>query len=268
MPDDLTAAWERQVADVRRRVVAVCVRMWRSEGSYRDASARRFADAITPVILAGQVRTAHLTEVYLTQLIARYLAEFRSMAEGVATPESYSRKGTDPADVYRRPFADVWRSLAAGMPLDEAVADGQRRLVSIASTDMQLAKTHAAQRTLTRAQHRTGQPMWYERTLTGAENCAMCVVASTQRYQAAELLPIHPGCDCGMRGHVGHAPNQVIHSDRLEMLHDTLNKELGVSDRAGKAPDYRKIVTVAEHGEYGPTLTIGRHDFKGPEEVS
>jgi len=82
------------------------------------------------------------------------------------------------------------------------------------------------------------------------------VVASTQRYYRGDLLPIHPGCDCGVQPlPPGLAVNQVIDEDLLEQVHQVTADRLGVSDRSGRTPDYRKLLTVSEHGEYGPTLS-------------
>lgn len=274
-PDDqseaLAAAWAAQVTEVRSRIVEVVREYWRALGSYRDADADTFAAAITPVILAGQVQLDHLTRSYIGQLVAQLLADARHVARAAELgPLDYSnlRKATDPADVYRRPFRQVWTDLANGVPFDEAVDRGERRAAKLAETDMQLAKFRGAERTLGTLQSADpNQNMWFERVLTGAENCALCTVASTQRYRVGDLQPIHPACDCNVRPHVGPDPGHVIHPERLEELHNTLNEQLGVSDRGGRAPDYRKIVTTVEHGEYGPTLAIARHGFTGPDDV-
>lgn len=118
---------------------------------------------------------------------------------------------------------------------------------------MQLAKVHASRQSM-RGYPEEGQ--FYRRVLTGRENCALCVVASTQRYYRGDLLPIHPGCDCDVQPlPPGLAVNQVIDEDLLEQVHQITADRLGVSDRGGRTPDYRKLLTVSEHGEYGPTLS-------------
>ena len=69
-------------------------------------------------------------------------------------------------------------------------------------------------------------------------------------------MPIHPGCDCGVQPlPPGLAANQVIDEDLLEQVHQITADRLGVSDRGGRTPDYRKLLTVRTHGEYGPTLS-------------
>ena len=79
---------------------------------------------------------------------------------------------------------------------------------------------------------------------------------------------------------------QVIDSALLEQTHNAISNHLGVSDRGGRLPDYRKlkimqsddgsvsvsgvgeIVKVRNHGEYGPTLTWSNQDFTGPNGLS
>ena len=77
----------------------------------------------------------------------------------------------------------------------------------------------------------------YRRVLTGRENCALCLVASTQRYWVEDLLPIHPGCDCNVQPlPPGMEDSQVIDQDLLERAH------AAVEDRYGSyAPDARGI---------------------------
>ena len=147
----------------------------------------------------------------------------------------------------------MYTALAAGKPLPQAAAEGRLRLTQLIGGDMQLAKVHASRQSM-RGYPAEGQ--FYRRVLTGRENCALCVVASTQRYYRDDLMPIHPGCDCGVQPlPPGLAVNQVIDEDLLEQVHQITADRLGVSDRAGRTPDYRKLLTVSEHGEYGPTLS-------------
>ena len=147
----------------------------------------------------------------------------------------------------------MYTALAAGKPLPQAAAEGRLRLTQLIGGDMQLAKVHASRQSM-RGYPEEGQ--FYRRVLTGRENCALCVVASTQRYYRGDLLPIHPGCDCGVQPlPPGLAVNQVIDEDLLEQVHQITADRLGVSDRGGRTPDYRKLLTVSEHGEYGPTLS-------------
>nr|DAK36370.1 MAG TPA: CDI toxin-like protein [Caudoviricetes sp.] len=208
-------------------------------------------EAITPRVTAGQLRIADLTRAYLAQC-ARELG-WKVALPPIDQDEIIDARGIDPRTVYRRPAVDVYTALAAGKPLPQAAAEGRLRLTQLIGGDMQLAKVHASRQSM-RGYPEEGQ--FYRRVLTGRENCALCVVASTQRYYRGDLMPIHPGCDCGVQPlPPGLAVNQVIDEDLLEQVHQVAADRLGVSDRGGRTPDYRKLLTVSEHGEYGPTLS-------------
>jgi hypothetical protein len=156
---------------------------------------------------------------------------------------------------------------------------GAARASSIAETDIQLASREAGRR------QRLGNSniVGYKRVLTGSENCALCAIASTQRYRVNDLKPIHPGCDCGEEPIYGDFdPGQVIDQTGLNSIHEALEAQLGVSDREARAAgigkfvqydgeqrlaDFTEIIAVREHGEYGPTLTWRDQKFTGPSDI-
>jgi hypothetical protein len=202
-------------------------------------------------------------------------------------------RGVPPEVVYARPFTEVWRVLAEDQalreqlleearqeggdarvaevqaqaveekPLTKAVAAGERRAKLIGVTDLELAEREAARQVLA-ADVRA--PRFYQRVLTGDENCGMCVVASTQRYRREELLPIHPGCDCVVQP-LPDDVRHVVDEQLLEAAHEAITQRFGISDRSARAIDYRKILLVREHGELGPVLTVAKHRFTGPEGI-
>lgn len=61
-------------------------------------------------------------------------------------------------------------------------------------------------------------------------------------------------------------PGQVLDPDEVERIHERVADLLGESDRGGRAPDYR-LISVREHGEFGPTLTWRGQDFTGPADI-
>ena len=174
------------------------------------------------------------------------------------------RNGVDTSVVYRRPFVDVYTALANDKSVTQAIQAGQLRISSLASTDVQLARRNAGLTARSGNQNIVG----YVRTLTGAENCALCYVASTQRYTRGELMPIHPGCDCGEMPIYGEQdPGQVIDEIRLEATHEAVQQRFGVTDRSGRDPiDFRDIA-IREHGELGPLLTVADQNFTGPSDL-
>lgn len=247
----LTEAYDSQVHAIRQQITAFGQAYWDSLPHYRASAVEDMIQAITPRVTAGQLRIADLTRAYLAQC-ARELG-WKVVLPSIDQDEIRSARGVDPRVVYRRPAVDVYTALAAGKPLPQAAAEGRLRLTQLIGGDMQLAKVHASRQSM-RGYPAEGQ--FYRRVLTGRENCALCVVASTQRYYRDDLMPIHPGCDCGVQPlPPGLAVNQVIDEDLLEQVHQITADRLGVSDRGGRNPDYRKLLTVSEHGEYGPTLS-------------
>ena len=247
----LTEAYDSQVHAIRQQITSFGQAYWDSLPHYRASAVEDMIQAITPRVAAGQLRIADLTRAYLAQC-ARELG-WKVVLPPIDQDEIRGARGVDPRGVYRRPAVDVYTALAAGKPLPQAAAEGRLRLTQLIGGDMQLAKVHASRQSM-RGYPEEGQ--FYRRVLTGRENCALCVVASTQRYYRGDLLPIHPGCDCGVQPlPPGLAVNQVIDEDLLEQVHQITADRLGVSDRGGRTPDYRKLLTVSEHGEYGPTLS-------------
>ena len=279
--DSLTAAYDTQVADVRKRVSDFGTDLWRSLPNYRDRSIDRMVGALVPRVQAGQVQIAQLTDAYLSVYASELGIRFKTSA--VSADLATGSRGVDPSVVYRRPANTVYSALADGKSVAQAVDSGELRLLQLIGGDMQMARRNQVRESLSRSGFEA-----YERTLSGSENCGLCTVASTQRYWKADLLPIHPGCDCGVKPlpKADWSDQQVIDSELLEQTHNAISNHLGVSDRGGRLPDYRKlkiaqsedgsvsvsgvgeIVTVRTHGEYGPTLTWSNQDFTGPSGLS
>ncbi|WP_431784336.1 hypothetical protein [Streptomyces chumphonensis] len=265
MPDQalqaaLTERYDALSTSLRDRVIGFVLSAFDSLGSYRDADAAAFIERVLPVVLGAQQQMGAITDAYLSAMIADMLGGASAPA-GVALDEAL--RGTPPDEVYRRPFATAWTALSEDKPYTQAVAEGRNRLLSITETDLQLARTHAARETMTRRGAR-----FFRRRLSGSKSCALCVIASTQRYRVEKLMPIHPGCHCKPEPLPdGRDPGQIIDEELLKEAHAAVAKGTGASDRGGRAPDYRKIIVTREHGEYGPLLAVRRHEHTGPKDV-
>lgn len=290
--DAIAAQYIAAQAALRVNLLTVLARLWESLTSWRDADAERFAAQATPVVAGAQQATATYTAAYLARMAAEMTGSPLRMPD--VRPSSFvgeAVRPVPPSEVYQRPFKQIWTDLSQDKPLDQAVQSGQKRLNDLASTDVQLAKTHTSRAVLDSMANVVG----YRRVLTGAENCGMCFVASTQRYHGANLMPIHPGCDCAVAPIIGHEdPGQIINSamltegamptgvtkggtkvyqhtdaldagDLLEPVHKAIQDRFGVSDRGGRLVDYRHILLVQDHGELGPVLTVARHKFTAKE---
>ncbi|MFF7171098.1 hypothetical protein [Streptomyces pseudovenezuelae] len=256
----LTERYDALSTSLRARVVSFVLAAFDSLGSYRDADAETFLDRVLPTVLAAQQQMGSVTDAYLSAMIGDMLGTAAAPV-GVQLPEAL--RGVAPDEVYRRPFVTAYTALSQGKAYAEALGEARTRLLSITETDLQLARTHAAQESM-----RAGGAQFFRRRLTGAKNCALCTLASTQRYRVENLMPIHPGCDCKVEPLVGKRdPGQVIDEATLKAAHAAVAKGIGQSDAGGRAPDYRDVIITRQHGEYGPLLAVRRHEFTGPDDV-
>lgn len=277
-PTELVQQQAVAVAEVRSRVLAALAALWESLGSWRGEDVDGFVAAALPTILAGEQLVSRLTEAYLTEAyatitggLAHAIGLDTDMVSGAAL-----RGGVDPGVVYRRPFVEVWTALSDGVSFDEAVQRGRTRLTQLAATDLQLAKTHTARAVMDRQEHVTG----FRRVLNGAQSCGLCVVSATQRYHKQDLMPIHPGCDCGVQALVGSQdPGQIVNPQMLEQAHKAIRERFGASNRgareigsktnaAGEPLLYRDVLLVHQHGEIGPVLGVKGQKFTGPGDLN
>jgi hypothetical protein len=256
----VVTAYSDRVAAIRQRVVAYVERVWGGLGSWDEADIERFVAAVVPVVSGGQLQTAALTDAYLAAVETAVLGTpARPVGVTPATVSEEALRGVPAVEVYRRPGVTVWTALKNGAEFTAAVQAGLRRATGLAATDLQLAKTHTARRVLSGKDNVVG----HRRVLKGSKSCALCIVASTQRYRKADLQPCHPGCDCGVLPiYADRDPGQVIDPDRLDGVHQAIEQRFGVSDASGKrAVDYRKALVTHEHGEIGPVLSVRGQKF-------
>jgi hypothetical protein len=233
-------------------------------GSWRDADFERFTKMIEPTLTGGRLQAARLQVGFYQQMAKARGEAFSSpsiSASDFTVPKL--RNGAAAQEVYRRPFVDVYTALSQKKDMTQAIFSGANRISSIVSTDMQLARRNAGFMSRGANDNIVG----YARTLTGSENCALCYTASTQRYRRGELMPIHPGCDCGEMPIFGDQdPGQVIDDIRLDATHEAVEARFGFSDPGARAIDYRSIA-IREHGELGPMLTVADQHFTGPGSI-
>lgn len=228
---ELVRAYESRSQAVRDRVLEFALAAWGASSAYRDEDVARLVRQIVPVVQAGQLQLAALTDAY----IGRVASE-----AGVAWSPSVDRsvtgyRGVPAPEVYRRPAVTVYTALSEGVAYLDAVERGSGRLRSLVVTDLQQARNRQASASVSKSGFQ-----YYRRVLTGKEDCDLCVLASGNRYSKADLMPIHPGCDCGVEPLVEFDPEPV---------------------------DGAETVTVNMHGELGPTLGWAADDFTGAEDI-
>lgn len=246
--------YEATVADVRARIVAYAALVWASV-RLSDADMANLVELIVPKSLSGQLMVANLTSAYLAQATGTSpLAVVNEVTAG---------RGIAPALEYQRPVITARTALSQGKSIPEAVKAGARRLESLVTTDLQMAKVRQADRSLAH-----GGRTHYRRVPKGAHTCALCLIASTKRYNVGTLSPIHPGCDCGVDViPPGMDLEDVINPDLLEATHQKVQELTGLADRGGTAVDYRHLIIEHRHGELGNVLGWRGQKFTGPNDL-
>lgn len=253
-------------ASLRASIVQQLYALWFGLPDYRDAQMNEFLDLALPLVQAGQETSAAATATYLQMQM-----ELAGVDSNLEIPPlelvtgGAIRNGTPPEVVYSRPFVEVWTALKNGYDLQQAIEMGANRLRQLIETDIQLAHTNTSRRLLTNRSDVLG----FRRVPTGAFTCALCLIASTQRYRKFDLMPIHPGCDCRVAPVIGEQDTgQILDSVLLEDIHRAIEEQFGFSPRDAREIDFRKIVVTREHGEYGPLLARAGDRFTGPANLS
>lgn len=239
-----------------------------SKGQHRDEDVAKFLGRVVPVVLASRRQVSAITDSFLAQKLSAQLGR-KVRPRGPINTDAL--RGVDAADVYQRPYQAVWTDLSQSKPYDAAVRSGVERLTDIVRTDMQMAKTYTSQNVLSQTKGVTG----FARVISGDKTCALCAIASTQRYSREDLLPIHPGCNCDVEPITADAPwDQEAMDSRLAGTHESVAERLGVSDDGGRnvglgtGRDYTKLIATHTHGEIGPVLSVKGQHFTGPSQVA
>ncbi len=180
----------------------------------------------------------------------------RLQNEGVRT--------TDPLEVYNRPFKTVRLELSKGTEFQKAMRLGLERLLTLADTDAQLAKTktsHELMRTKAGVQ-------LYRRVPTG-KSCDLCIIASQHYYKKKNLMPIHPHCDCIVLPLYKGMPQADAYEDnynaRLEAAYEIVNS-FGATPRKRRKAE-ALINEARSNTEYGPVITWADHKFTTEAEL-
>lgn len=244
---------------------------FKSLGSWRDDDIPKFIDTLSPQLIGFKQKAAQAAIAYSGQVAALEGKPFvqPSLAEIDLSTEAL-RNGTNVEDVYRRPFVQMRMALAKN-PGDftAALNTGALTARSLARTEVQLSRRKVS----LFARKYNKNVVGYLRTLTGMESCALCYVASSQRYHKGDLLPIHPGCDCGEMPIYGDSdPGQIIDKQLLDKSHEAVGDRFGSIARTARGdgdtlPDYNKIM-IEDHGEMGPMLSVKGQGFTGPNDLS
>lgn len=222
MSSPVTLAYQNRLRAVRLSTRDRLGEMWDGLDELHRSDAETFAERAVPVVRAGQVLAAKLTNGYVAK---------RAGIQPVAldlerVTGAGARNGLDPLEEYQRPFGSVWGALGRGRPLEEARAAGRAHLDVLAVADVWLAMraTTAVIDELT--PRITG---WHRVADPGA--CDLCAAADGAPTSAAADLAGHPGCGCTNEPTMGDPPAQPTIAERdgvSEEVHDELGPVLTV----------------------------------------
>lgn len=264
--DDVTEGYLALTARYVEDAGALAGNTFTNLGSWRDEDIDVFIEQLSGPLTGIKSQTSNAVVAYHEKMAG--LAKKPFTAPNMADLDLSTaalRNGANVKEVYTRPFVQMRMALAKGEQFSDALLTGSQTATSLARTEVQLSKRKAS----LFARRANDNIVGYLRTLTGSENCALCYVASTQRYRKGDLMPIHPGCDCGEMPIYGDSdPGQVIDQQLLDKSHQAVEDRFGFSSSTGRGEiDYRKI-TVRDHGELGPMLTVKGHKFVGPNNLN
>ncbi len=280
---EIQQAHHRRFLGVQDATAELIGEQWDTFAGLDDVAAAQFEAAAGVVLQTAKQQTSTLAVAYMNA--NDRLGGFPASGLVPVVPEI--RNGVPVAEVYHRSIVEARARVANGATFEEAMRSGRARAVSTARTDVSL--TNKAE--INRGGQLRPWVVGYRRVLTG-RSCAFCATASTQRYKSADLLPLHPSCDCDIAEIFGtEDPGQIINRDLLTDLKDAKREAGGrpyVVDADGsirykrtenvlspdgtgplRTPDgqLRKQVTagdkvrveVVDHGELGPMLTDAKH---------
>ncbi len=270
-------AYEAQQEQLRNQLLAALAAMWAAAvaaGALASPAAMvRAVARMIPVLLGSQQAMSAMTVAELSRQVPPTIS-----GGPIAVPPREVTGATlrqvEMERVYARPFFEAQRQVAAGKPPAEAQRIGYKRLEKIALTDLQLAQTHTAREFATQLQARQPDPdgniVGFRRVLSSKPNhCALCILASTQRYRSFDLMPIHPGCGCRVAMIIGDSdPGLVLDPSLVQQLDNIIRRDLGdtYADRPNRKngfEGYRDIIVTNQHGELGPVLGVRDHTFTG-----
>jgi hypothetical protein len=259
-------AYRLRTDRLRQQLVRYLTATWGALDDYRAADIASLVEAVVPVVEGGLGQMAAMTDAYLATIESIATGE-PTAPVGVDRLTTETLRGTPASEVYTRPGTTVWTALSEGKAFPDAWQQGLDRLLSLGTTDLQLAKTHTSRSILAGKD----DVIVYRRVLEGPKSCGMCIVASTQRYHKGDLMPIHGGCDCSVLPIYGADPKQrILEPDLLDDVRDRLD-ERGLYDQTRKTgddiPRYQDVIVVHEHGELGPVLTRKGDEFTGPSDL-
>lgn len=184
---------------------------WGLYGGLTEEAAASWLERAVPLAEAAQIQAAQIEASSMASYLGAALDEPIRMIDVSVTS---LRVGVTVDEVYRRPIIEARKAIARGGTFREAMAAGRTKASLLIDTDLGLARRRAA----TDAMNNESRVVGYRR-IPNSQACRFCLTASTQRYHAGSLMPLHPRCACSQAPIVGTIdPGQVIDGELLDRL--------------------------------------------------
>lgn len=184
--DAYHAATMSAVAPAQRKVKTQWTQLLLSGMS--DEVIGHFFNASIPVIGAMQSLVANLTSTFLARRVGGKPA-------GVNPEIVNGRDGISIHDVYERPVLEA-QTLMLSRPPRQVLEDTMPRIDAMLKTDAQLAKVRQARESLRFAGVEKFKRVPHPEMAKSGKSCPLCLLASTKVYNTADLMDIHPRCNC------------------------------------------------------------------------
>lgn len=229
-----------------------------------QATDRWLAEAL-PIVSEAQLAVASIADTMMDIELEMLLdGAVQSGPVDPALVTGAAVRGTDPSEVYARPLGEVWRGIGDGRSVPESVSGGLSRLESTFRVDNERVSDLVFRNRMISEPGVTG----FRRVPTSGRSCALCLIASTQRYRKERLKGIHPSCRCKVVPIVGEVTGRTVDRDLLERIHGAVREQYPEAyDRTGRRLDYRQIMVEHDHGELGPVLSVRGQHFTGPGDL-
>jgi hypothetical protein len=200
----LAHAHQARLDGVAARLRAMVLAWWDQWQPISSADQDGFAGSVTTAVDAAKTAAVNHSTLYIGAVAS--LAGVAFTAPDLRAILAGHRGGVPTGEVWGRPTVTTRTALAAGRTVTDALAAGRARVERLAADDVAIAGrdgTHAAMRG-------TAGVVAYRR-VTDGKACMFCLVASTQTYHVADLMPLHEHCGCVAAAIIGESdPGRII----------------------------------------------------------
>ena len=243
----LVAAQDKATRGIVDALIRLLLGTWRGADYYdrQDVEVRAFRSA--ELVQAAQRQARRVTDSYNAQVFDRLDMEMPAADKGAL--DDYPRQGVTPEKVWERPAEAYRYAKSKGKSNAEAQEAAESKIANLARDEVALAKRDQAARTYRKAERVTGYRRVIHPELSASGTCGLCIAAATRVYSKADLLPIHPGCQCTV------APITAA-SDPGAWLNDLDLRALYKAAGSTGMQDLSNVrVREFVDGELGPMLT-------------